>query len=158
MLDWHGLILIGNLCEVNGLLICAVSFETLQIFVQTSCVYFCFTIWVGRLPEETCFKASFSSATNRWGYMWKWGFQMCPHGSTKYVLFWIGHACLDIMDMVACNIYNTYLNCCNCNRLGHRMSHVSEMNKVANKRLSIAKVPEAPKRGKVPYLIQILHL
>ncbi|KAK9979244.1 hypothetical protein ABG768_012684 [Culter alburnus] len=30
----------------------------------------------------------------------------------------------------------------------HRMSHVSEMNKVANKRLSIAKVPEAPKRGK----------
>ncbi|ROL44541.1 Kinesin-like protein KIF2C [Anabarilius grahami] len=30
----------------------------------------------------------------------------------------------------------------------HRMSHVSEMNKVANKRLSVAKVPEAPKRGK----------
>lgn len=65
VLDWHELRLIGNLCEVNWLLTFAVSFETLQICVQTSCVYFCFTIWVGRLPEETCFKASFSSATNR---------------------------------------------------------------------------------------------
>lgn len=47
------------------------------------------------------------------------------------------------------------LHCCNPNLLGHRMS---EMNKVANKRLSIAKNPEAQKRGKVPYLIQISHL
>lgn len=52
----------------------------------------------------------------------------------------------------------TALHCCNCNLLGHRMSQISEMNKVANKRMSLAKNPEAQKRGKVLYLIQISGL
>uniref|UniRef100_A0A8C1UC14 Kinesin-like protein n=1 Tax=Cyprinus carpio TaxID=7962 RepID=A0A8C1UC14_CYPCA len=60
------------------------------------------------------------------------GFQMCPHGSTKYVLFWFFHACFHIVDVV----------------VSHRMSQVSETNKMANKRLSLAKNSEGQKRGK----------
>lgn len=59
---------------------------------------------------------------------------MCPHGSTKYVLFWFYHACFHIIDVVVNNIYNTWLNF-----LTFRPSHVSGLrNKQDGKQADVA--------------------
>ncbi len=59
---------------------------------------------------------------------------MCPHGSTKYVLFWFCHACFHIIDVVVNIIYNTWLNFFTC-----RPSHASGLrNKQDGKQTDVA--------------------